>query len=296
MKCGLRLDGRVVSGGMDSKLCLWQIGGSGPSSRCEDLVGHSGSISLVKPLNEVNLLSSSYDKTLRIWDASSDKRASRSSRERSCLKGHVAPILDFSIWGGQKVVSGDRDGSVLVFDLEQGKLGKKLKTAHQGHCTSVLGSTESASEFYSGGQDGCLRVWDIRSKEVAWNLQLHVSTSEKGKPNGCGAVSFIQEKDNFIITAGADGRVNIVDKRQHFRTRSTYTAHKDFIYSLHLYNDLCFSGSGDGMLLVHDFRTDTLLYGLGANQAAVRGIVSTKDQLICAGDDGSVIIYDMAQL
>jgi len=36
-------DGRILSGGMDSKLCLWGKSGA----RCDHIMGHNGSISKV---------------------------------------------------------------------------------------------------------------------------------------------------------------------------------------------------------------------------------------------------------
>lgn len=62
--------------------------------------------------------------------------------------------------------------------------------------------------------------------------------------------------------------------------------------SLHVHGDLVLSGAGDGHLHVHDLSTMSLLYGLGANEAAVRGIGCTDDALIAVGDDGNAIVYD----
>lgn len=45
------------------------------------------------------------------------------------------------------------------------------------------------------------------------------------------------------------------------------------------------------MMLAHDLNTGRLLYGLGANQAAVRCIGSTPNRLVAAGDDGNAIVY-----
>ncbi|CAK4662210.1 hypothetical protein LEN26_009690 [Aphanomyces euteiches] len=278
-------DGRVVSGGMDSKLCLWE------GNRCEDLTGHAGSISLVRVYSDNLIVSASYDKTYRVWDGSAGKRAAKNGRERHCLKGHDAPILDFAVWGGSRLIGGDRNGSVLFFDLSQGAVEKKAKAVHAGHCTAVLGSCHSTDQAFSGGQDGILRLWDVRSKAPVFELACHAGQK------GTGAVSFIQDMptmEHVVVTGGADGKVQVVDTRMPGQVRATFSEHSTFIYSLHLHHDLCFSGDGAGMLLVHDLRTDRLCYGLGANRAAVRAIISTQRQLIAAGDDGSVLIYDFA--
>ncbi|ETW01115.1 hypothetical protein H310_06730 [Aphanomyces invadans] len=276
-------DGRVVSGGMDSKLCLWDS-----NNRCEDLTGHAGSISLIRPFTENWIVSASYDKTYRLWDGAPGKRAAKAGRERHCLKGHDAPILDFSLWGN-RLIGGDRNGSVLVFDLAQHAVERKAKGVHIGHCTAVLGSQHNSDHAFSGGQDGLLRMWDARSKDAVMKVSVHVSQ------RGTGAVSFIKDvstMDHVIVTGGADGKVQVVDVRAS-NVRSTFSQHTTFIYSVHVDHELCFSGSGSGMLLVHDLRTDALQYGLGANQAAVRAIATTATTLAAAGDDGGVLVYEM---
>ena len=58
-------DGRVLSGGMDSKLCLWNKAGN----RCVDLKAHSGSVSAVKAdEGGVHAISAGYDGLVCVWD------------------------------------------------------------------------------------------------------------------------------------------------------------------------------------------------------------------------------------
>ena len=64
--------------------------------------------------------------------------------------------------------------------------------------------------------------------------------------------------------------------------------HKDFIYTMSSCGDCLLSGGGDGLLLVHDMKSGKLLYGLGANQGAVRCIAGTINRLVVAGDDGQL--------
>ncbi|KAG7381312.1 hypothetical protein PHYPSEUDO_006198 [Phytophthora pseudosyringae] len=283
-------DRRIVSGGMDSKLCLWDATGV----KCEDLLGHSGSVSCVLALNDEMVVSAGYDKMLRLWNVS--RRASSRQREVSVVKAGTAPILDVALlFGGQRAVCGDRDGGVQLIDLQASKVLCKHANAHRGHATSVLGSQSEESAdccFFSGGQDGAVKVWDSRRKEAMFSLELHIDP-RSGK---AGAVGFLREPaddPNVLITAGADGVINVLDKRQSYGVLHSFTEHLDFIYSLHLRSQLCFSGAGNGMLHVHNWKTGKLLYGLGANQAAVRAIAASGNQLVAAGDDGGVIMYDM---
>ncbi|KAK1931280.1 F-box/WD repeat-containing protein 7 [Phytophthora citrophthora] len=280
-------DRRIVSGGMDSKLCLWDASGV----KCEDLLGHSGSVSCVLALNDEMVLSAGYDKMLRLWNVS--RRASSRQRDISAVKASTAPILDVSaLAAGQQAVCGDRDGGVQLIDLQESKVLRKHVNAHRGHTTSVLGSQCEENEFFSGGQDGAVKVWDSRQKGATLSLEIHTNP-RSGK---AGAVGFLREPagdPNVLITAGADGVINVLDKRQSYGVLHSFTEHLDFIYSLYVHSQLCFSGAGNGMLHVHDWKAGKLLYGLGANQAAVRAITTSANQLIAAGDDGGVMTYDM---
>jgi len=70
--------------------------------------------------------------------------------------------------------------------------------------------------------------------------------------------------------------------------------HTDFIYSLHVIEraQVVMSGAGNGMMLCHSLVDGSVLYGLGANEGAVRCIASHDGHhLVAAGDDGKMIIY-----
>lgn len=286
-------DGRVVSGGMDAKLCLWNAGGSSSSARCDELLGHFGSVSCVAAYGDA-IISGGYDKTVRLWSS-----ASRS--ELACMKAHKAPVLCMAPApafdeGGQPtgfhVVSGDRDGMGYVFDMVAGKTIGRLK-GHSGHLTSVAWAQQGGTWLtVTGAQDGHVRVWDVRAKAQVANVEVHVSDAGAGAvsdmaataPTATGGVS-------YLVTSGADKRVNVLDPRAGWAPLHTMEEHKDFIYTLRVAGELAFTGAGDGLLIAHSVTTGEPLWGLGANEAAVRGIGVTPDRLIATGDDGNALVY-----
>ncbi|GAQ85255.1 F-box and WD-40 domain protein 7 [Klebsormidium nitens] len=290
-------DGRILSGGMDNRLLLWS---SSSVTHCE-LPGHTASISAVQCSSDGSLaVSSSYDKTLRVWalpgaDARGVGRGKGSGFKgtATCLVGHVAPVLDFA-WTAGKVVSGARDGCVILWDIGAAASSRQLKRAHVGHVTALVwsdagGSPQSEERtnlFLTGGQDGFLRAWDGRTDRAVAEVPVHVAAS------GTGAVSSIRVAADVIVTAGADGMVRVLDPRASFRVRNSLTGPGGFLYSLHVAGRTAFSGGGDGSVLVHDILDGRTLYGLGAiNNGAVRCIDTGDSKLVCAGDDGTLITY-----
>lgn len=57
-------DGRILSGGMDKLLCLWDS----RLVKCENLSGHNGSISKVKVDDNNVAISAGYDSSLLVWN------------------------------------------------------------------------------------------------------------------------------------------------------------------------------------------------------------------------------------
>ena len=270
---------------MDSKICVWNSTATGvPSPICIDLLGHVGSISLLDHIGSM-IISASYDKTIRCWQSSGKK----SFTDSVVLKGHGAPILAMAVTESGCVASGARNGEVRVWDINTQKSIRNVSSAHDGHVTALLWDREESNTFvWSGGQDGCVKQWDVRARAPIQSLPLHQNSA------GRGALAEMQyTSSGKLVTAGADGILHVIDPRVASKPLFRFTEHGDFIYSLHVKNELIFSGASDGMLHVHDASLGKLLYGLGANQAAVRCIGTTKEHLIAAGDDGTVLVYNM---
>ena len=97
----------------------------------------------------------------------------------------------------------------------------------------------------------------------------------------------------MAVTAGADGSVAISDVRMGFQLAGRVKL-TDFPYSLTVIGGLAVCGCGDGSVHIIEVATARTLYALGAQKAAVRAAFALPGQLVCGGDDGSVICFDMA--
>ena len=162
-------DGRVLSGGQDSKLCLWNSSGVA----CKDLNGHSSAVSAIAVGDNDHAMSASYDTTVRCWNVSA--KGADSGMECVCLRGHTAPVLDVT-WGpGGVALSGDRAGVGILWDVATGEIIHELP-GHGGHVTVVCGAMPPGDQtpvFLTGAQDGVLRVWDARANGCIATCPLH---------------------------------------------------------------------------------------------------------------------------
>eukprot|EP00933_Yihiella_yeosuensis_P030531 TRINITY_DN24166_c0_g1_i1.p1 TRINITY_DN24166_c0_g1~~TRINITY_DN24166_c0_g1_i1.p1 ORF type:complete len:634 (+),score=99.35 TRINITY_DN24166_c0_g1_i1:67-1968(+) len=285
--------GKIISGALDSKLCLWNASGVS----CVDLTGHLGSISRVRAHAQEDLaVSSGYDRTLRAWDL-------KKKNEVGCCKGHDAPITEF-IWADDVIASGDRGGTVRVFDARRAEHIAALR-GHKGHITAMMalpqicnsedqsssGSsqqiTSPTSLIATGAQDGHIRIWDLRQRLNTFTLSAHPggAVNEMGVALGSG--------QPIVVSVGADGRLIGLDPRKSFAPLFDFAdITVDFVYSLLVLDDLVFTGDGRGKVKCFDVRSCQQRYTLDAGQNAIRCLGATSTCLICAGDDGNAVIFD----
>lgn len=229
--------------------------------------------------------------------------------------------------GSIAVAAGDRRGSLYCWDLtaagesaqsERSQPLWRCANAHQGHVTALawvagrLTGTAGANDgsgggggssggggggdavLLSGGQDGCVRAWDLRApgQGAVMGSQVHAS------PKGTGAVGSIVQaftsSGSRIVTAGADGQLAVLDPRASLTPLHSVRL-SDFPYSLTVTSTgLALCGCGDGTVHTVDVESGETLYALGANKAAVRGIEVGPDALVCCGDDGTAITYQFS--
>lgn len=91
--------------------------------------------------------------------------------------------------------AGDRKGSLMCWDVNTASSGWGVKGGHAGHTTALAWqpqeqphqqeqeqpmSQSSSALALSGGQDGCLKVWDGRSGSCVARQPLHVDAQGKG--------------------------------------------------------------------------------------------------------------------
>lgn len=108
------------------------------------------------------------DRTLRVWNVPQETQV------RVLKGGHRKGILCMAVdWHSRRVVSGSVDSSLLVWDLEDGSLMRRLV----GHSTAVwaVAAAWQRHRAVSGGLDRVLLVWDLAGGLLLQRLAGHES-------------------------------------------------------------------------------------------------------------------------
>jgi len=267
--CDYTPEGRILSGGMDSQLCLWDS----RITRCESLLSHKSSISKVK-VDEKNIgMASSYDGTISIWDL----------KQHDCIQTlgsakSKSPLMDFD-WVNSLAVTGSRDGQLGVWDINKGKCIKTAR-AHQGPISKVSLYSDSVNQHLimsCGIEDGVLCLHDMRTHDLIFCEQLHG-----------GAINFMAPTlSNYIVTASADKTLKVTDVLKMETLHELQTT--DAVFCGEIVDNLAVAGCGDGNILVFDLDTGECLYGYGGSEkGGVRCMKVAEDRkrLVAGGDDG----------
>ena len=148
------------------------------------LKGHTSSVrSVAYSPDGKRIVSGSYDKTVKVWDAAT-------GQDLLSLKGHTGGVSSVAYSpDGKRIVSGSYDKTVKVWDAATGQELLSLK----GHMHSVASVAYSpdGKRIVSGSQDKTVKVWDAATGQDLLFLKGHTEVvySVAYSPDGKRIVS-----------------------------------------------------------------------------------------------------------
>lgn len=178
------------------------------------------------------ILSSSYDKTIILWDANSGIRI-------RTFKGHKGFLLKavFSP-DGKRIASASYDKTIRIWDIKTGKSLHEY-TGHTDNVYSVAFSPDGRN-LVSASEDKTIRIWDLKTSECIKILRGHQKMVE------CAIYS---PDGKYIASSSEDATIKIWDAKsgENLRTLTDHTAHVQSI-----------DYSPDGLKLVSASRDSTV--------------------------------------
>jgi WD40 repeat protein len=158
---GLAITGdgkKILTGGEDKKLRVWDVETHEPIGAWDD---HEGHIPWIDISPDDCLVASCDDGgRIIIWDmAEGGMVTSRHSIET----GSVADTVCFSP-NGKQLVSGHDDYAIRIFDVESGDLILGPIAGHTGLIWSIIWSVDG-TRIFSGSADASIRCWDSDTGE-----------------------------------------------------------------------------------------------------------------------------------
>ena len=243
--CAYTADGRVLSGGMDKLLCLWDA----RAKRCANLTGHNSAISKVMVDQNNIAVSSSYDASLLVWNLKTTECVN------GLFKGHRDAVITFE-WNNSLIVSGGKDGTVALWDINRTKPIKKAST-HKGAVGQIhmfADQVDTNVIITAGRNDGVLAVHDMRTNKLVSQERAH-----KGAINYLGTTG-----SSIIVSAAADKSVKMWDVFNGMSSLGEMEA-TEAVMCGDMHDNIFFAGCGDGNLLAFNMDTQECIWGYGCD-------------------------------
>ncbi|KAL0134859.1 hypothetical protein PUN28_001562 [Cardiocondyla obscurior] len=166
----------LASGAWDTMLYIWSIpdendgesvakkGKPGyvnkkKTPKC-GMKGHKQAISGIVWSDKTEIITSSWDHTIKIWDAELNGIKHELHSDKSFFDIDYSPL-------SRAVITGSADQHVRLFDPRSTGIAMKTKfTSHTQWIPSVRWSTVEEYLFISGAYDNIVKLWDTRSIKV----------------------------------------------------------------------------------------------------------------------------------
>lgn len=161
-----------------------------PTRLAHTYIGHSKPISATRyfPRTAHLVLSSSLDKTVKLWEV---------YKERRCImtySGHMLGVRDVTFNpDGEKFLSSSYDKFIRLWDSETGQCINRFSNNKMAFCVKFNPDPDYSHLFLAGMENKKIVCWDTRTGQLVQEYNRHL-----GPVN---TVTFVDENRKFITTS-----------------------------------------------------------------------------------------------
>ncbi|OCL95758.1 caspase family protein [Aliarcobacter thereius] len=203
------------------------------------------------------------------------------------LNGHSNSVYSVVISSDNRyIVSGSRDNTVKLWDVNSGKL---LKTFY-GHSESVESVAISRDNKYivSGSGDYTIKLWDVNSGKLLKTFSGHL-----GRVN---SVAISSDSRYIVSTGGYDSTIKLWEIKSG-KLLKTFSGHSNRIDSVAISRDdkYIVSGSGDYTIKLWDVNSGKLLKTFSGHLERVNSVVISSDNkyIVSGSGDSTIKLWDV---
>lgn len=188
----------VASGGLDRRICLWDLNGAGKKLEIEvgdEEKSEKGSVYALS-VSQTILASGGPESIVRLWDPKSGKRITK-------FMGHTDNVRAILInETGDTIMTASSDQTVKVWSMTAGRCMHTL-TMHNDSVWSLYSDDPQLGVFYSSDRSGLVVKTDVRDTlgEMDDGLSLAVAQENEG-------VSKVIACSDYIWTATSSSSIN----------------------------------------------------------------------------------------
>jgi len=226
-------DGKEMCVGIDKKIFIYETETGRPKLSLSGLSQEVTSISY-SPQNNL-ILGSSYDKSIRIWNANGSTK--------DALTGHTNKVSAAKFTSENNIVSCSQDRTIKLWDIKSGYCKTSIFT--HSSCNDIDFFDSSGTMVVTAHLDNSLKIWDVHNKKLIQEItNIHSSPVISTKVSPIG---------NEILSLSRDNTLKTIDIRTY---KTLLTFRDDDLRTFNNSQNACYSpdgkyavcGSGNGTI------------------------------------------------
>ncbi|XP_071731144.1 WD repeat-containing protein 55-like [Rutidosis leptorrhynchoides] len=182
---------------------------------------------------------------------------------------------------GRVILTGSPDCSILATDIETGSPVARLENSHEKAVNRLVNLTEST--IASGGDDGCIKVWDTRQQTCCNSFQVHEDYITD--------MTFEPDSMKLLGTSG-DGTLSVSNLRSNkVQTRSEFSEDEPLSIVIMKNGRKVICGTESGTLLLYSwgFFKDCSDRFTALSPNPVNALLKLDEDRVIAGTENGLI-------